>query len=198
MNAKHNLRHSRIYSIWCDMKRRCYNKKRKNFKNYGGRGITVCNEWKNNFLSFYNWSIKNGYKDNLTIDRIDVNGNYEPSNCMWANKKAQNNNKRTNHYITYSGKTKTLKQWSEELNLNYDALRNRINCFHWDIEKALKIKIKQTTKKYRHYITYNKKTQSLAEWSRETGIEYYALKNRINRYGWSIEKALTTPINKSK
>lgn len=92
--TSHKLSNTRLYNIWCAMKQRCYYSKHKDYHNYGGRGITVCEEWKNDFKSFYDWSITHGYADNLTIDRMDVNGNYEPNNCRWATAKEQRLNQR--------------------------------------------------------------------------------------------------------
>lgn len=117
---KHGMESTRLYGCWLDMKHRCqYEKSKagkeyKNFKHYKNRGIEVCNDWldkENGSTNFINWALKNGYKDTLTLDRIDVNGNYCPENCRWVDAKTQANNKTTNHLITIDGETKTLQQW---------------------------------------------------------------------------------------
>lgn len=143
--SRKKIKNKRLYSIWIDMRRRCYNSNRNSYKYYGNKGIKVCDEWKNNFMSFYNWAIINGYKDNLTIDRIDVNGNYEPNNCRWATLKEQANNTNGNHYVLYKNKKMTLKQFSENYNINYDLVKNRIRL-GWDIEKILNTPIKNKVK----------------------------------------------------
>lgn len=91
---KHGLVDHRLFGIWSGMKTRCYNENNKDFKDYGGRGITICDEWLADFLCFYNWAMENGYQDDLTIDRMDVNGNYEPSNCKWSTRGEQARNQR--------------------------------------------------------------------------------------------------------
>jgi hypothetical protein len=139
-NTKHGMAHTRLYHIWANIIQRCENPNNSSYKNYGGRGITVCDDWKNDFQTFYDWSMANGYLEDLTIDRIDVNGNYEPSNCRWTTIKEQGFNRRNNHFITFNGKTQTMREWSEELNIDYDVIAKRLNVLHWDVEKTLTTK----------------------------------------------------------
>lgn len=122
---KHKMSYTRLYAIYKHMKNRCHNRNNIRYKHYGGRGIKICDEWLNDFMAFYEWAYKNGYNDSLSIDRIDVNGNYEPSNCRWATKRQQNNNKQNTIYLTLNGKTQTIAQWRKELNLKYITVYNR-------------------------------------------------------------------------
>lgn len=142
----HNKSNSRIYYIWCGMKSRCYNKRNKAFKNYGGRGINICDYWKSSFLNFANWSENNGYNEKLTIERIDVNGNYEPNNCKWCTYKEQNNNRRNNHLIEFNGKIMTLNQWSEKTGIGRATILARIDRDNWDIKRALTTPVRKIRK----------------------------------------------------
>lgn len=99
-NKKHNLCNTRVYRIWRNIKNRVLNPKKENYINYGGRGITICDEWKNDFMSFYTWAMENGYSDELSIDRIDNEGNYEPSNCRWTTRTMQSRNQRISNKNT--------------------------------------------------------------------------------------------------
>lgn len=142
------LSDQRIYKIYRGMKTRCNPQKTNinNWEDYGGRGIKVCEEWldkKHGFSNFYSWSIENGYADDLTIDRIDVNGNYEPINCRWATRKEQSRNTRTNRLIEYNGEVKCLAEWSEIFHIPQDTLKARIDKYNWSIEKALKTPTKK-------------------------------------------------------
>ena len=124
---KHGLTNTKLYTKWSGIVQRCTNPNAIHYDMYGGRGITICDEWRNNFYSFYSWSIENGYKDGLTIDRIDNNKGYYPENCRWTDLETQANNTRRNHYITYNNETKTLTQWARLLNVNVETLRYRVN-----------------------------------------------------------------------
>ena len=141
VHTTHGQRHSRLYTIWRTMKLRCSNPKTNGYKDYGGKGVTVCEEWQD-FDAFFDWAMQNGYSDSLTIDRKDRNGNYEPSNCKWATQKEQQNNKSTNHLLTYNGETKTMTQWADEYRMNFHTLKERIKR-GWTVEKALTTPVKK-------------------------------------------------------
>ena len=130
------MTNTRLYRIWSGMKRRCYNKRSSYYERYGGRGITVCDEWLHDFQAFYDWSMSNGYADDLTIDRIDNDGPYAPWNCRWTTKEEQQNNTSRNLIYKHSGESHTLKQWSEILGINYQTLHSRIVDMGWDLDRA--------------------------------------------------------------
>ena len=126
-NYRHGLCYTRIHSIWVNMKDRCYNPNNHYFHRYGGRGITVCNEWLNSLETFYDWAIANGYADTLTIDRIDVNGSYCPENCRWATDEMQANNREKHILLEINGETKNIAQWAKESGLKYRTIHARYN-----------------------------------------------------------------------
>lgn len=138
---KHGKSYDKLYRSWLCAKNRCSNTNDEHYTDYGARGIKVCDEWENDFVAFYKWAINNGYKEGLTIDRIDVNGNYEPSNCRWATRKQQARNRRNNKYFTYCGETHCLSEWCEILGINYNTVCTRINKLNWSIERALELEV---------------------------------------------------------
>ena len=123
----HGLSKDRLYKKWSGIIQRCTNPNNEHYYMYGGRGITICEEWRKDFYSFYSWAIANGYEEGLTIDRIDNNNGYYPENCRWANLETQANNTRRNHYITHNNETKTLTQWARLAEVNVETLRYRVN-----------------------------------------------------------------------
>ena len=147
--STHNLSKEKLYFVHNTMNMRCHNENSTEYKNYGARGISVCDEWRGRqgVVNFYNWSLSNGYKEGLQIDRIDVNGNYEPNNCRWVSSKEQSINKRTNHLLNYNGETKTIKEFSEIYNIPYKTLFNRIVYLNWSIEKSLKHPVRDCGRK---------------------------------------------------
>lgn len=133
-NVRHGMSKTRLFKTWCSMKRRCYGKSSDTYKYYGKRGINVCEDWMI-FENFMNWAFKSGYSDNLTIERLDVNGNYCPENCTWIERALQQKNKRSNVIIEYNGETKILKDWCTELNIDYKTASGRLKS-GWDIERT--------------------------------------------------------------
>lgn len=135
-NMIHGRYGLRIHTTYLNMKSRCYNEKNECYKHYGGRGITMCKEWLENEGAFIDWACKNGYKNELTIDRKDNNGNYEPSNCRWITFKEQGFNKRNNHLLTIGNRTMTLTEWAKECNVSFYGIYHRLNK-GLDLEKFL-------------------------------------------------------------
>lgn len=189
----HGLSNTRLYKIYYGMKHRCYNSNNEYFSQYGGKGIKICDEWLNDFVAFYTWAINNGYSDDLTIDRIDNNGNYCPENCRWADVKTQVNNSSKVRYITYCGKTHTLTKWSEISGIDYHKMASALN-YGWSFEDIMAGKLHELGNPI--YIEYGGERHNLREWSQIIGIPYSALKARRTR-GWSVEAMLTTPLLKN-
>ena len=138
-NRVHGMTNTRLHRIWSAMISRCENPKNNRYYAYGAKGISVCDEWRNDFLSFYDWAIHNGYTDELSIDRIDNSIGYCTSNCRWSTKIQQANNKTTNRFITYCGQTKTVKQWSQYFGFDYKYFHEKLKECNWNIEKLLEI-----------------------------------------------------------
>ena len=130
----HGLSNTKLYRVWASMKFRCCDK---NNKDYGGRGITICAEWMN-FETFYAWSMENGYKEGLEIDRIDVNGNYEPDNCRWITRKENNNNQRRTVIICVNNISRSITQWAEYLGIHPATIRSYVNLHKISYEEYIK------------------------------------------------------------
>lgn len=178
----HGLRYSSEYNIWNNMRTRCHNPNSKDYKDYGGRGITVCDEWRDSFETFYR---DMGPRPSMehSIDRERNNEGYSPNNCRWATKTEQANNRRNNIFYDYNGVSKTLVAWCKELNLHYITINNRIYNLGWSFEKAITEPIQKSN------YTHNGKTQSLSEWCRELNLKYKKVHYLLS-IGISFEEAI--------
>ena len=143
----HGKNETRLYGIWQKMINRTENPDQHHFEYYKGRGIKVCEEWRNSFQAFYDWAVSNGYRDNLTIDRIDVNGDYCPENCKWSTAKEQARNKRSNVKLTYHGETRILVEWAERTGIKFSTLWARIFVYGWSVEEAFETPVGERRKK---------------------------------------------------
>ena len=125
-----------LFRVWCNIRKRCLSAKSHNYTDYGGRGITICEQWISDYTAFREWAVSNGYRKGLSIDRINVDGNYSPENCRWTNSVTQQNNRRCNINVTYQNQTHTLKEWSRIRDINYQTLYTRYKL-GWVIPRML-------------------------------------------------------------
>ena len=189
MAKTHGMRKHPLYKTWAEMRYRCNNPKKWQYKHYGARGVRVCERWES-FPAFVEDMGERppGY----TLDRIDVNGNYEPSNCRWATQAEQMRNASSANLLTHNGETLCLTDWSIKTGISISGLRHRI-ALGWTVEEIL-----TTTKTPRGHhlarlLTYKNETHSVAEWARKLGISRLTLSDRLRR-GWTVETALATPV----
>lgn len=172
----------RLKSIYNGMRLRCYNENNINYKYYGGKGVTICDEWLLSFENFFDWAINNGYNENLTIDRIDSEKEYSPDNCKWSTKKEQAYNRSMSVKLTLNGRTMHMTEWAEELGIDKKTLSWRYRN-GWSDEEIL-------SNKKDIILEYNGECKNLLEWSKQTGIKKSTLWDRYNK-GWKVKDILT-------
>ena len=168
--------YKRIKSIYDGMRKRCYDENKDNYDSYGGRGISVCKEWLNEFMIFYEWALNNGYSNELTIDRIENDGNYEPSNCRWATQEEQDYNKRNTVYLEIDGEYKNVLEWEKFSGLSYSVLWQRYNIFGFRTKEEMFKPVRQITE-----IIHNGNEIKLTQLARETGIGVETLRWRYKQ-----------------
>ena len=186
----HGKSASLAYASWKAMKERCYRTYHPAYRHYGGRGITVCDKWKDSFEAFF--ADMGERPVGKTLDRIDNNGIYEPGNCRWATGIQQHNNKSSNHNMSHSGIISSMSEWSRIIGMRAGTLSERLRR-GMSVKKALTKPLRPKC-----LITFKGKTQSMADWVRETGLNQSTIWRRINIHKWSVEKALSTPIDVKK
>lgn len=188
VHYSHGGRRTRLYGIWTGMKTRCYDKNCRSYINYGGRGIKLTAEWlgEKGFHNFREWALNNGYSDTLTIDRIDVNGDYCPNNCRWTTTEQQAYNTTASRYITINGVTKTAAEWEKETGIKSGTIRYRIDKMHLTPEEAIQRPLTPSNKKY---IEYKGEQFTLTELEKILNIDRRTLKYRL-QHGVPLDKEL--------
>lgn len=191
------MNNKRLYKIWHLMIRRCENSNDSAYHNYGARGISVFEEWKD-YLTFEKWAISSGYNDSLTIERKDVEGNYCPSNCTWIPKSEQSKNRRCNHYVMYEGKQYTLTEICKLFGLDRENVRYQENRIG-NAEEAINYILRRKEKygRCKEMVTLDGQTKSLKEWCETYGISQRTVKDRVEKWGWDIKSALETKPQKT-
>ena len=179
------------YNAWSDMKARCNTPTHKSYPRYGGRGITVCARWQDSFLNFIE-DMGTKPSSELSLDRIDNDGDYEPDNCHWTNQVAQARNTSVNRLVTYKGQTKCMAEWLEVLNLPRQTMEDRIDK-GWSVEKAFETPIKEKE----IFLTYRGETMNMAQWAGRIGISTGCISSRLKK-NWPVEKIIETKSAKAK
>jgi hypothetical protein len=186
----HGLSNTLIDYVHRNMKNRCYREKDERYKDYGGRGIKVCDRWRGP-EGLQNFIEDMGERPEGTqIDRVDNDGDYTPENCRWATVTENARHKRNTNYVTYKGETRNLSEWAEITGIPYKTLWARLFAQGWSVEDALTIGVEDSA----NYITYKGETKRITHWAEKLSVSYVALYARIMTYGWDVEKAFTTPF----
>ncbi len=190
--TKHGRSYERLYAIWGGMKRRCHHVNAKNYPQYGGRRIFVCDEWRADYETFRKWSMENGYADNLTIDRIDNDKGYEPENCRWVTARVNQRNRRNNKHYEIWGETKSLAEWSSDprCKVEYSVLWERIHD-GWTPEEAM-IKVNADKTRTRTAVSAFGETKNITDWAADPRctVNFKALYRRLS-LGWEPERAIS-------
>lgn len=193
-SVKHGESSSPEYRIWSGIKDRCYREKIKSYSRYGGRGIKMCDRWKNSFEAFLEDMGRRPEKG-MQIERIDNNSNYEPENCKWDTRKNQCRNTRRNIYFTIDGETRLMVEWCEHFGIDHANVRHRMNI-GWSVEDAFKIPEKKTNKNNSINIlfTMDGETKSIKDWCVQYGINLKTFRHRWEKIGMSTEQSIKTPL----
>lgn len=193
--TKHGLSKTPEYKVWAAMLDRCKNPEHHAFARYGGRGITVCDRWKDSFENFLS-DMGKRQSSAESLDRIDNNGPYDPENCRWTDSKTQNRNTSRVVDLTLKGRTQSIAGWAEELGISHAVIWHRLNKLGWSVEDALTIKHgkaynwRGTLHKDAAQYEFNGQSKSLTEWAQELGVRRATLATRLKR-GWSAEKTFS-------
>ena len=178
----------REYSIWKGMRKRCNNPRCKSFNNYGARGIKICERW-NDYSSFL--SDMGRCPIGMTLERIDNNGDYQPSNCRWATRKEQNNNKRNHRILEFEGRKQNLAQWATEVGVPASILSNRLRR-GWDVKRVLTYPSLRSRSP--NLVEFNNLKLTPIEWDRRLGFKNGRTFDRIFSKGWTASRALTQSV----
>jgi hypothetical protein len=185
------------YRAWREIIRRCQNPNRGDYRYYGGRGIRVCARWRNSFANFLN-DMGIAPSRLHTVDRRNNDGNYEPGNCRWATRAEQAINSRQCHMVAFRGETMPLTQWAIRTGIKVENLYTRLNRLGWSTERALTTPARTFHRGNGQKISFSGQTLSLSEWAERLSLNLSTLWVRLNYYGWSVERALTTPSRQSR